>query len=149
MLEQLLSMMPGRPGSEPTAPVNNALQNVAQTPSSLLMLAGMGMREVMRDLPKLMNGFMDMKAASQPEQQEPAPGDMNTPPEQAGPPGPGGPMPPGMPPPGMPPGGPGGVPMPGPPMPAMPGMPPASGPAGLPPQLAMMLRLALQRRMMQ
>lgn len=130
-------------GSNPTGLVANALTNVSASPQSLYMLAGMGMREVMRDMPKLMNGFLDLQQASQGGNQQ-EPGALPTPAE---PPMPGSPQSGGPPPGGMPPGMPPGMGAP-PPMAGPPGMA-AAGPPGLPPQVLAMLRLALQQRMMQ
>lgn len=74
--------------------------------NELYVLAGMGMSEIMRNIPKVANSMMDLQSAKQGEDQA-EPGSLPTAAEpQAPPPQGGGMPPPGMPPPGMPPGGP-------------------------------------------
>lgn len=119
LMDNVMKMMGGATGQNPG--------------NSLYVLAGMGMSEIMRNIPKVANSMIDLQSAGQGDNQE-QPGSLSTPAEQQAPPPQGG----GMPPPAM-----GGM------MP--PPMPPQGGaaPGGVPPGVAMaLMQLIQQRRMM-
>ena len=127
LMDMVTKLMGGEPGQNPG--------------SKLFMLAGMGMSEIMRNMPKVMNSLMDLQSAGQGQED---PGSLQSTAEPPPPGPPGGMPPPGMPPPGMPPPG---MPPPGMPPPGMGPMGPAAPPpGGVPPGVAMALMQMIRQR---
>lgn len=142
MLAQLLQSkgkpLAGGPGTGTGDFLTSMLTAIAGPNSQLLpLIAGIGVGEIMKNYPKIINAKMDAEAAQQPA--DPQPGDLQEEPESAG--GPGGPM--GGPPPSGPVGPMAGLPPPGPggPSPSVGGPP---GPGGANPMQMLMALAALR-----